>query len=129
VVSPDGKFAYIASRAGPAPGIVTPIRIATGTTMAPITVGLKPDALAITPDGRTLYVLNQLSATVTPIRTATRTALSAIPVGDNPHVLVMAPDGKTVYVAGPSDSVVPIRTATSTAGKCSWTRSGTAGCC
>ncbi len=34
----------------------------------------EPSAIAITPDGKVAYVVNQGSGTVTPIRTATNTA-------------------------------------------------------
>src|SRR5262249_40306894 len=58
-----------ATRAGPAhrfiayvadagSGTVTPIRTATNTALPPIKVGRAPDTLAITPDGKTVYVAN-----------------------------------------------------------------------
>ena len=37
-------------------GTVTPIATATNTAGTPITVGSDPDAIAITPDGKTAYV-------------------------------------------------------------------------
>ncbi len=50
---------------------VTPITTATNTPGRPITVGADPGAIAITPDGKTAYVLN--SDSVTPITTAANT--------------------------------------------------------
>ena len=83
VFLPDGKTAYVLTNTvlGGGPGTVTPIRTATNTALAPITVGQDPRALAITPDGKTIYVTNYQSGTVTPIRTATNTALAPIKVG------------------------------------------------
>ena len=52
--------AYVASGAS---YTVTPIRAADGTAGKPIKVGLFPDAIAITPDGKTAYV-----ATTAPAR-------------------------------------------------------------
>ena len=39
-------------------GTVTPIATATNTAGPPITVGNDPNAIAITPDGKTAYVAN-----------------------------------------------------------------------
>ena len=58
-------------------GTVVPIRTATDTALAPIRVGIDPISIAVTPDGKTIYVANYGSGTVTPIRTATDTARHA----------------------------------------------------
>jgi YVTN family beta-propeller protein len=118
VFRPDGKTAYVLSSTvlGGGSGTVTPIRTATNTALKPIAVGQDPRALAITPDGTTIYVTNYQSGTVTPIRTATNTALAPIRVGGNPWAIAIAPDGKTAYVADTqSGTVTPIRTASNTA--------------
>ena len=47
--------------------------------------------IAITPDGKTVYVANRDSGTVTPIRTSTKTALTAIKVGFNPDAIAITP--------------------------------------
>src|SRR5579863_2210784 len=73
--------AYVGSCAAP---VVTPIRVATNTALKPITVGTQPAVLAITPNGKTVYAVNEFSGTVTPIRTATNTALKPIKVGRHP---------------------------------------------
>ena len=41
---------------------MTPIATATNTAGPPITVGIDPDAIAITPDGKTAYVANTARA-------------------------------------------------------------------
>ena len=71
-------------------------RTATNTALKAIKVGPGPVAVAITPDGKTAYVVNDgvgevLGHTVTPIRTATNTALKAIRVGDNPQAIAITP--------------------------------------
>jgi YVTN family beta-propeller protein len=70
---------------------VTPISTATGTAGKPIKVGLFPDAIAITPDGKTAYVASSGPGTVTPIRTATGTAGKAIKVGSYPSAIAITP--------------------------------------
>jgi hyaluronoglucosaminidase len=69
---------------------VTPVSMATRKAGAAIGVGADPAAIAITPNGRTAYVVNSGSDTVTPISTATGEAGPAIRVGYSP-VSVTAP--------------------------------------
>ena len=70
-------------------------------------VGSDPNALALAPDGRTLYVamagnnavaVVALSPTPPPSPGATRVA-GLIPVGWYPTAVAVSPDGKTLYVA------------------------------
>ena len=100
-----------------AAGTVTPIDLATSTPGTPITVGSEPDAIAITPDGSTAYVVNGGDNTVTPIDLATRHAEHAIGVGNAPDDVAITPDGKTAEVVNEGDNdVTPIDTTTNTAG-------------
>jgi YVTN family beta-propeller protein len=113
-ITPNSKTAYVVNDAWR--GTVFPIQIRTGHLGSPIHVGHDPQGMAITPDGRTLYVTNEESGTVTPIRTATNTALQPIRVGRMPGAIVITPDGKTAYVdSETTDAVTPIRVATNTA--------------
>jgi YVTN family beta-propeller protein len=81
---------------------VTPIRTATNTALPPVKTGPLPDAIAITPDGKTAYVANAASGAVTPIRTATDKALPPIKVGTSPYAIAITPDGRTAYVVNPT---------------------------
>ena len=47
-------------------------------------------AIAITPNGKTAYVLS-IGGTVTPIRTATNTASTPIKVGRDPDAIAITP--------------------------------------
>jgi YVTN family beta-propeller protein len=123
VITPDGKTLYVASGSYYANGAysygttVTPIATATNTAGPPITTGSQPWGMAITPDGKTVYVANYGSGTVTPIATTTNTAGPPITVGSGPFDIAITPDGKTVYVANlDSGTVTPIATATNTVG-------------
>ena len=129
VITPDGKTAYVTIpvelRSGDTPDTVTPIRTATNTAGTAIKVGSGngPHAIAITPDGKTAYVVNPLG-TVTPIRTATNTAGKAIKVTGLLGGIAITPDGKTAYVLDDvyepgtePGTVIPIRIATGTVGK------------
>jgi PKD repeat protein len=73
--------------------------------------------LAITPDGATVYVVNDRSQSVTPIPTATNVPGTPIAIGVNVADIAISPDGATAYVTGFSpDDVTPIHVATNTAG-------------
>ena len=83
---------------------VTPIAAVAGTPGPPIRIGVnrpglsdKPVAIAITPNGSTVYAANTEDAddgsgTVTPIDTATNMAGPAIPVGSGPWAIAVTPD-------------------------------------
>jgi len=96
---------------------VTPVDLTTRRAGPPIPVGARPQAIAITPDGRTAYVANSGSGTVTPVDTATRRAGTPIRTGSGPVAIAITPDGRTAYVANSgSGTVTPIDTATRRAG-------------
>jgi DNA-binding beta-propeller fold protein YncE len=85
-------------------------------------VGAEPDALALTPNGKTLYVANfgttpAVAGTVQAINLATGKAGPPITVGHGPSGLLVTPNGKTLYVANyDSGTVTPIKVATGKAG-------------
>src|SRR5271166_6150247 len=115
VATPDGKTLYV-SNGGIGETIghtVTVISTVSNTAIKTINVGRGAGAIAITPNGKTVYVLGGMSNTVTPIRTATNTGLKPIKVGTQPWEIAISPDGKTAYAAGAV--LTPIRTATNTA--------------
>ena len=70
---------------------VIPISTATGQVRPRIKVGEGPSAMAITPDGRTAYVLCSAGGVV-PVSTATDTAEPPIPgIHSSAGALVIAP--------------------------------------
>jgi YVTN family beta-propeller protein len=130
---PDGSAAPAAPAAAPladptafvvnyglgtvTPGTVTPVNLVTRKAGPAIGVGADPDAIAVTPDGRTAYVANSGSGTVTPIDVATDAAGPAITVGTDPQAIAVTPDDRTAYVANSgSGTVTPIDVATGVAG-------------
>ena len=128
-IAPDGKTAYVteAGATGTLGDTITPIDLATGKTMAPITVGPGPQGIAITPDGRRAYVADagaivqgqtgSFGSTVTPVDLRTGKALAPITVGNAPTGVAITPDGSTALVANlNSGSVSPINLATDVAG-------------
>src|SRR5208282_3058796 len=106
---------------------VIPINTATNKAGPAIKVGNCPTkrpspdcgltAIAITPDGKTAYVVNETTkGTVTPIDTATNKPGTPIKVGDHPDGVVITPDGKTAYVLNLSSaSITPVDVASNKA--------------
>ncbi|GEM_PF-1590482 len=104
----------------PAGGAVTPISVRTGAVGRPIEVGLSSSIIS-TPDGRTLYVADDMSDWVRPVSTVTGTAGRPIRVMPEPVAMAVTPDGRTLYVASANFNrgrgwVTPISVATGTAG-------------
>ena len=77
-----------------------------------------PFDVAVTPDGKTAWVVNY--KTVTPVDTRTgragRPIQLGLGVGDHADAIVISPDGKTAYVVA-AFTVVPIHLAHSAGGR------------
>jgi hyaluronoglucosaminidase len=86
-MAPDGRIAYVIDIGRG----VTPIRTATNTPLKLIKDTDAFFAIAITPDGKTVYVTNPDDGTVTPIRTATGTALKPVKVAFDPVAMAITP--------------------------------------
>ncbi len=124
---PTVYAAYDISHGGKVATAVIPISAAANRAGQPIKIagggpiGVAAGQIAITPDGKTAYVVSS-SGTVIPISTATDRAGGPIYVGHGsrnfgPDFIAITPDGKTAYVADLAlNTVVPISTATNRAG-------------
>jgi YVTN family beta-propeller protein len=117
--TPDGHTCYVANWGtnDVAGDTVTPVQVtdggATGKVLPSIKVGLHPNWIAITHDGRTAYVANKGSNSVTPINVADNSAGATLQMPGPPIEMEISPDGHTGYVAiaGSSpevDEVVPV---------------------
>ena len=89
--------------------------------------------IAVTPDGKTAYVVSACGCApvVTPVATATNTPGKPIKIGGSPWAIAITPDGKTAYVLDnfsavldpsggftqPPARIVPVSTGTNTPGK------------
>jgi hyaluronoglucosaminidase len=105
-------------------GTVTPIDTATRRALKAIRVGSYPDAIAITPDGKTAYAANDNSVSRIDIPSGTPARqIKPVSAGHGPAAIAISPDGTTVYVSAlfESDStaesdmpgpMTPIQTAT-----------------
>src|SRR4029079_6012751 len=91
---------------------VSAITMATGEVSAPIAVGANPGGLAVTPDGKQVYVASpggsKAAGTVSVIDTKTGVVSATIPVGAGPGIVEITPDGKHAYVLNSTDATVSV---------------------
>jgi YVTN family beta-propeller protein len=126
VITPDGTKAYVNNYGGPdgvGSGNGTTVRLVdlnTNTIVgSPITVGLAPAALAITPNGKYVYVANYVdgntnTGTITVIKTDLNNVVNTISGFSGPFAIVITPDGKYAYVTNfGSNNFEPIGTTVS----------------
>ena len=110
VITPDGATAYVNNYGGPE-GVgsgngrtVSVVNLKTNTIVgSPITVGQAPAALAITPDGKYVYVANYVdgnpgTGTISIIKTKNNTVVGTITGLFGPFAIAITPNGKYAYV-------------------------------
>ena len=90
-ITPDGSMVYAAGHsADSVAGKVAAIRIENSQTLAKISTGDLPAALALSADGRTLYVANAGSNSLSIVDTTIRYAIGTTPVGASPMGVTVA---------------------------------------
>jgi YVTN family beta-propeller protein len=102
-VAPDGT-AYVTNGTGVS---VIDTKFNVNKTIF-ISLGGYPYKMAVTPNGKWLYVANMGSANVSVIDTATQKRSAVIPVGEGPNAVAITPDGTKVYVANYLDYTVSV---------------------
>jgi YVTN family beta-propeller protein len=105
--SPNGRFAYVPSPAGP----LTVIDTAKRTAVASITVSTGQYGIALSLDGRWLYVADAGDTDLTVVDTTTNRPMRQIALNSGPFSLVLTPDGKRafVWIASATDSFEEVR--------------------
>lgn len=106
VFAPDGKTAYATSD-----GIdevqVIDVTLAKVVKSIPVSTGSEPHSLAVSPDGRHVYVGSKEPPAISLIETPEdRIVRGPIPLTVTPNEIAVTPDGSTVLVAG--GKVVPV---------------------
>jgi DNA-binding beta-propeller fold protein YncE len=122
VMTPDGKTAYVLYWARlHGETAVRPVSLATGTVGKALPLGITAGAqLAITPNGKTVYVAAPNPGSVWPISTATDTPGKPITVPEA-NSIVFTSGGRTAWVlgavSGSGQQATPISTATNRTGR------------
>jgi DNA-binding beta-propeller fold protein YncE len=122
VLAPDGRTLYLITNGDSYDGDLVPgehyliaVRTATGKQVGqPLALSKGPNDLAITPDGRVLYILSNDTVVRVPLVLATG-GLAAQPTtvigwldNQDENALDISPDGRNLYVAG-EDGIQLIR--------------------
>jgi DNA-binding beta-propeller fold protein YncE len=94
-VGPPSITAYVAN--GTSPGSLDPINTTTKKAHTAIPLADQAQAVAITPNGATAYVVSLDDGNVTPVNLATGTPGTPIPVGSSPQNIAITPNGKAAY--------------------------------
>lgn len=99
-------------------GTVSVLNPETGLVLKEITVGLHPNDIVTSADGKTVFVANANSDYVSAISTLDDEVSEVIPVrlsaennlfwGDSPNGLGLSKDGKTLYVANGMDNALAV---------------------
>jgi YVTN family beta-propeller protein len=111
--SSTGPYAYITNQDS---YTVSVIDTTTNTITATIDVENDPFGVAVSPDGKKVYMTNYFGVSI--IDTATNTVTDTPYLGSNPKGVAVSSDGKKVYVTNNNDdtvSVIDISTDTVTA--------------
>ena len=113
---PYGKV-YVDPKTGAtSEGTVSIIDLKTGNAEKEVQVGLHPNAIISSKDGKLVYVSNGNSDNISVINTQSNTVIDSISVrlnadenhyiGDSPNALALSEDGKTMYVSNGMDNAV-----------------------
>jgi YVTN family beta-propeller protein len=107
VLSPDGRYAYVACSAGAAVAVldVAGERLVTTIALSP---PAEPFGITISADGRYLYVTDNFSSALDVIDTTTMRFVTSVQVGLRPALVARAPDGGTLYVANGQGASVSV---------------------
>lgn len=113
LVSADGKTLWSTNLAA---ANVTALDLDSGALLATIPVGKGPEAAALSPDGKRLYVACADADRVDVIDTATRAIETSFDLTGNPQFLkhgnsgglALSPDGATLYVAGAAQNRIDV---------------------
>jgi outer membrane autotransporter protein len=87
---------------------VSVIDTRTNSVVRAIPVGLKPEGVAVSPDGRFVYVANTNSNTVSVINAVTNAVVSLPTMGSFPIGVAVTPDGKFAYVTNQNSNNVSV---------------------
>ena len=113
-VSPDGKLLYVALSGSPVagPGVdenelppadkkedgIGVVDIATGSMVRVLKGVSDPEQLAVSLDGRKLYIASEDTGTAIVMDAQSGRVITSLPVGDEPEGVTISPDGSVVYM-------------------------------
>lgn len=108
-ISPDRKRIYTANIGSDS---VSVIELGAGAQqearVTQITVGKQPEGIALSPDGRELWIGHRVEGLVSVIDTATNKVTATLNVGEVPLRMTFTPDGKRILIMNPTGDALHI---------------------
>lgn len=109
VISPDRKRIYTANIGSDS---VSVIEFGAGSADAArvtqIPVGKEPEGIALSPDGRELWIGHRVGGLVSVIDTKTNRVTSTLKVGEVPFRMTFTPDGKRILILNPTGDALHV---------------------
>ena len=113
VVAPGGATAYVVTQA---PGTLVQIDVPTSTVTATSNEDMgSPSAVAIAPDGSTIYILDSAprpdcapNGTLLQVDASSLQSTAQLCVGLNPAAVAVSPNGQLIYVANAGDGTLTV---------------------
>jgi YVTN family beta-propeller protein len=84
------------------------INVSDGSVLETIAVGRGPQGVALSPDGRYLYVANQLDDTISVLSVPDTRFIKNIPAQGGPVAIAVSPDGGIIFVSCYSSGLVTV---------------------
>src|SRR2546426_2828810 len=106
-ITRDDRFVWVVNRDNNSVSVLE-VGSDVNAKIAEIPVGAEPRCVAITPNGRKVYVTNTASGTVSVIDARRLRVKRTIKVGTEPSGCALTPDGKKLYVANFSSDEVSV---------------------
>lgn len=105
-VGPGGRTVYTANMVSNSVTVVEAISPEAKVTQ--IAVGKQPEGIALSPDGKTLWIGHRVDGLISVIDAAAKKVVRTLNVGQMPLRLAYAPDGKRVYAINPQEGAVVV---------------------
>ena len=105
-VSADGKRIFTANMLSVSVTAIDASRAESKVVQIP--VGKEPEGIALSPDGKTLWIGHRAAGLISVIDTATNKVTGTLTAGQMPLRLSYAPDGKRVYAVNPQEGAVVV---------------------
>jgi YVTN family beta-propeller protein len=115
--SPDGRFGYVTAGTPDQPGTLSVIDTRSNRIVHSVPVGRYPGDATVAPDGRHIYVPNNVDGTVTIIDALTYTVATIASVGDHPGDVVLTSDGRLGLVTNYSEDASTLTVFDTTTGR------------
>jgi YVTN family beta-propeller protein len=123
-LSPDGSLVFVALSGSPiaGPGVdestlppadksadgIGVVSVKDLKLVRTIPAGSDPEQLAITPDGKRLFIANEDVMAATALDIETGQVLGSFKVGEEPEGVNVRPDGRVVYITSEGDNLVSV---------------------